>query len=34
MVTPVVLELLELRVQWESVDQLEPPELMVARYDF
>lgn len=31
MVTPVVLELLELRVQWESVDQLEPLELMVAR---
>lgn len=34
MVTPVLLELLELRDQWEPVDQLEPQELMVARYNF
>lgn len=30
-VTLVLLEPLELRDQWDPVDLLEPPELMVAR---
>lgn len=30
-VTPVLLVLLEVRDQWESVDLLDPQDLMVAR---
>lgn len=34
MVALVLLEVLEPRDQWESVDHLDPPELTVARCDF
>lgn len=34
MVYLVLLELLDPRDQWDSVDHLDPLELKVARYDF
>lgn len=34
MVALVLLEVLEPRDQWDPVDQLDPLELMVARYEF